>query len=390
MNKWLISGVMAIFAATAVAEDKAEGLYIYPHFNYMSYDTLVGVDIDNDAGLGLAIGYALGDNWSWEAAFDQITPKTASGVGITTNFWELNTVYRFDSENKWHPLVIVGVGNINEKFNTGYVADSTTFNYGAGVEYTMTDSISLRADIRAINHIEETATDVLTTVGFSFMLGEVAKPVDSDGDGVVDGKDVCPNTAAGNAVDAKGCELDGDNDGVVDGADQCAATPAGVAVDSKGCALDSDKDGVANHKDQCPETPAGALVDDNGCRKMLTENVEIKLHLTFDTNKADVKADFAEQIAKVAAFMQQYPDTNVVIEGHTDSMGAASYNQALSQKRAKAVADSLVKDHNVSASRVSSKGYGESKPVADNGTREGRKQNRRVVAQISTTVTKPQ
>ncbi len=391
MNKWLISGVMAIFAATAFAdEDKAEGFYIYPHVNYMSYDSFNQINFDDDMGMGLAIGYALGTNWSWEGSYDQITPQTTSGIGVSTTLWQLNTIYRFDSENQWRPLLIAGIGNIKDKLNIGYAADSSTFNLGGGVEYMMNDAISLRGDIRAVRHFDHSAVDILTTVGFSFMMGDVAKPVDSDGDGVVDGKDMCPGTSSGTPVNAKGCELDGDNDGVVDSADQCPATPAGISVDSKGCALDSDNDGVADHKDQCPDTPAGALVDENGCRKMLTENVEIKLHVTFDTNKADVKTDFAEQIAKVAAFMRQYPDTNVVIEGHTDSMGAASYNQSLSQKRAKAVADSLVNDHNVSASRVSSKGYGETKPVADNATSEGRKQNRRVVAQISTTVTKPQ
>jgi len=391
MNKWLISGVIAIFAISANAnDDAAEGVYFYPHISYMSYDELVGINFDDDAGMGFAIGYELGTNWAWEASFDQITPHTTSGIGASTNIWELNTIYRFETENGWRPIIIAGVGNIKEKLNIGYSAGATTFNLGAGVEYFLTDSIALRGDVRAINHLDHNATDILTTVGFNFMLGKAAKAMDSDGDGVADGKDICPGTAAGTTVNAKGCELDGDNDGVVDSSDQCPATPAGVAVDSKGCALDSDNDGVANHKDQCPETPAGALVDENGCRKMLTENVEIKLHLTFDTNKADIKSDFADQISKVAAFMLQYPDTSVVIEGHTDSMGAASYNQSLSQKRAKAVADSLVNDHSVDASRVSSKGYGETSPVADNGTSDGRKQNRRVVAQISTTVTKPE
>jgi OOP family OmpA-OmpF porin len=391
MNKWLITGVLAILTVTGFAsEDKAEGVYFYPHINYASYDELVGINFDNDTGTGFAVGYELGTNWAWEASFDQVKPHTTSGIGASTYIWQFNTVYRYGIENGWRPIIIAGVGNIKEKLDIGYSADSTTLNLGAGVEYFLTESIALRGDVRAINHFDHNATDILTTVGFNFLLGKSTKPIDSDGDGVVDGKDMCPNTPTGNAVNDKGCELDGDSDGVVDSADQCPATPAGVAVNTKGCALDSDKDGVADYKDQCPNTPAGALVDENGCRKMLTENVEIKLNVTFDSNKAEVKPHFSEQIAKVAAFMVQYPDTKVVIEGYTDSMGAASYNQSLSEKRAKAVADSLMSLHNVDSSRVSFKGYGEANPVASNATREGRQLNRRVVAQISTTVTKPE
>ncbi len=89
--------------------------------------------------------------------------------------------------------------------------------------------------------------------------------LDSDGDGVVDGLDKCPNTPAGRKVNAQGCELDSDGDGVVDGLDKCPGTPAGVQVDSKGCPLDSDGDGVTDNLDQCPGTPAGVKVNAQGC-----------------------------------------------------------------------------------------------------------------------------
>ena len=90
-------------------------------------------------------------------------------------------------------------------------------------------------------------------------------PLDSDGDGVTDDKDACPNTPKGAAVDAKGCELDGDRDGVVDRLDQCPTTPAGRKVDAKGCELDGDGDGVVDGLDQCPTTPAGRKVNAQGC-----------------------------------------------------------------------------------------------------------------------------
>ena len=90
-------------------------------------------------------------------------------------------------------------------------------------------------------------------------------PMDSDGDGVWDGLDQCPDTPKGATVDAKGCPKDSDGDGVFDGLDQCADTPQGVAVDAKGCPLDSDGDGVPDYKDKCPSTSHDIKVDADGC-----------------------------------------------------------------------------------------------------------------------------
>jgi len=90
-------------------------------------------------------------------------------------------------------------------------------------------------------------------------------PIDSDHDGVPDGIDKCPNTPAGAAVDAAGCPHDSDADGVLDGIDKCPNTPHGAVVDPTGCPVDSDKDGVPDGIDKCPNTPAGAVVDTLGC-----------------------------------------------------------------------------------------------------------------------------
>ncbi len=100
--------------------------------------------------------------------------------------------------------------------------------------------------------------------GFSLLLGGT-KFVDSDGDGVADKKDQCPNTAAGETVTPAGCPVDSDNDGVSDRTDRCASTPAGELVDANGCPRDSDGDGVKDSLDRCANTPSGEAVDDNGC-----------------------------------------------------------------------------------------------------------------------------
>lgn len=100
-------------------------------------------------------------------------------------------------------------------------------------------------------------------------------------------------------------------------------------------------------------------------------------NITFDTNRADVKPQFQPVLSQLAQSIQQYPGTVVHIEGHTDSTGAAAYNQTLSENRAASVRSYLIQ-RGVDANRLAAVGYGMTRPIADNGTPEGRAQNRRV------------
>lgn len=198
-------------------------------------------------------------------------------------------------------------------------------------------------------------------------------PVDSDGDGVTDDKDKCPDTPSGAAVDADGCPLDSDGDGVLDADDECPDTPAGAKVDERGCALDSDGDGVPDYADKCPGTPAGAKVDADGCAvKIVLQNV------TFELNSSVLTGTSMAVLDEVATSLKSRSDIeSIQVIGHTDSTGAADYNQSLSEKRAKAVADYL-ESQGVDGGLLSSKGMGESQPIADNSTKDGRSMNRRV------------
>lgn len=113
----------------------------------------------------------------------------------------------------------------------------------------------------------------------------------------------------------------------------------------------------------------------------VAEVVRVELDVKFDFDKSVVKPNSYADVKNLADFMKQYPQTTTVVEGHTDSVGPDAYNQKLSQRRADAVKQVLVKD-GIDASRVSSVGYGESRPVADNATEAGRAVNRRVEAQV--------
>ena len=165
---------------------------------------------------------------------------------------------------------------------------------------------------------------------------------------------------------------DSDGDGVTDDLDRCPNTPRGAPVDKVGCPLDSDGDGVFDYLDNCPDTPKGVSIDVNGCPTTLTLRIE------FDNNSNTVKAKYLDEIARAAQCIKEYPGNQVVVYGHTDSRGAAKYNQGLSERRAAAVVMSLVNQFDIKASRLITRGFGEDQPIADNATKEGRALNRRV------------
>lgn len=217
-------------------------------------------------------------------------------------------------------------------------------------------------------------------------VDEKGCPKDSDGDGVHDGIDKCPDTPKGAHVDASGCPTDADGDGVSDGLDQCPNTPKGCKVDAKGCPADGDRDGVCDGLDECPDTPAGEKVDAKGCSAappapapiFTPEKKELILEgVNFETDSATLTPEATTILDRVAESLVYWKDVKFEVGGHTDSVGADTYNQKLSQRRAQSVMDYLA-SKGVDAARMTAKGYGEKAPIADNKTAEGRAKNRRV------------
>ncbi|NLQ18624.1 OmpA family protein [Marinomonas sp. M1K-6] len=145
---------------------------------------------------------------------------------------------------------------------------------------------------------------------------------------------------------------------------------------------DADRDGVIDARDLCPDTPKGAAIDNDGCPNQTTKLLSVELNVLFDSGKADIKPRFFTELKALAKFLQDNPTSNVVIEGHTDSQGGAELNRDLSQQRASAIANVLIDSFRIHSDRVKGVGYGETRPVASNDTEAGRKQNRRVVAEV--------
>ncbi|OZV70922.1 OmpA family protein [Winogradskyella aurantia] len=200
---------------------------------------------------------------------------------------------------------------------------------------------------------------------------------DTDGDGVMDKDDKCPTVAGLKSL--MGCP-DADGDGVADGDDNCP-NEAGPAANN-GCPWpDTDGDGVLDKDDKCPNE--AGLVELDGCPQIKPSAEVVKSlntyarDILFDTGKATFKTETDKVLQAMVTIFKEYPKAEFSIDGHTDSTGSKATNQRLSERRANAVRDYLIAN-GISADRLTATGYGEDKPIADNRTRAGREENRRV------------
>ena len=198
---------------------------------------------------------------------------------------------------------------------------------------------------------------------------------DTDGDGIPDPDDACPTIPG--LAEFNGCP-DTDGDGIPDPDDACPTVPGPAA--NNGCPWpDRDGDGVPDKDDLCPDVPG--TVANQGCPEITIE-VRNALRdyaktILFDTNKTSLKDHSLTVLDNVAAILKQYPVANFYIDGHTDSVGREDSNQTLSEGRAASVVNYLI-TQGVASKRLESRGFGESRPIASNNTREGRRTNRRV------------
>ena len=202
---------------------------------------------------------------------------------------------------------------------------------------------------------------------------------DTDGDGIADKDDSCPEVAGLAALN--GCP-DADGDGVADKDDKCP-TVAGPKANA-GCPWpDTDGDGVLDKDDKCP-TVKGTVAN-KGCPEVSDEVVK-KLNdyaktILFDTGKFSFQKQTFPVLKAITAILKEYPTAKFSIEGHTDNVGKADFNQKLSDGRANAVKQYLI-DNGIDPFRLTSKGFGMDNPIDTNKTAKGRANNRRVEVKL--------
>jgi outer membrane protein OmpA-like peptidoglycan-associated protein len=256
----------------------------------------------------------------------------------------------------------------------------------AGVSYELFDGISAFAGGGAALAGRYTGTPSwramagMRWTGDLSVEAELLAPPDMDGDGFADAVDKCPEDPEdpdGRFND--GCpDFDDDNDGVPDLADACPEKRG--SPDNHGCPVrDGDGDGLADMEDNCPEEKG--LFD--GCKapqlvRLKVDRIDLSRPLTFERGSAELTEDSAPLLDAVAAVINSHPGIHLLrVEGHTDNRGRRARNVELSQDRAKSVADALAR-RGLSPRRLSALGFGPARPIADNGTEEGRALNRRV------------
>ena len=333
-KRTIVGGIIAASSISTVAlAAPTEGFTISPSIGYYDFDS--DRDTDNDAAYSLGLGYQFDNPWAVEFTYlNADSEKNGQDVGVDE--YRLDGLYHFSefSNTSITPYVAAGVGIAD--FSDASDSTNAFVNAGGGLKYAINDALSLRADFRLIKDVEDNHLDNLTSLGVTYTFGTSHQSSSSD-----------------------------DSDAYA----QQEAEPAPAPVEAQ-------PEPVAEPEPVVEPMPEPEPV--------VVPVHKVDLVVPFATNSADVQQKYYPEIKDLADYLEAMPSATVVIEGYTDDRGAASYNKALSERRAAAISDVLINTFNVSADRVSSVGYGEENPLMDNDTAANREANRRVVAVVST------
>jgi outer membrane protein OmpA-like peptidoglycan-associated protein len=321
--------------------------------------------------------------------------------------------FKMVSEKFWvQPYVLAGIGA--HMYKGTYFGAYIPVGIGLKVNFFDDTHLFLTSQYRVPVTNETANYHFLHSFGVAGRIGKKAEPkvipppapVDTDKDGIIDPEDKCPTVPGLKKYD--GCPIpDSDNDGINDEEDKCP-TVFGLAR-YQGCPIpDTDKDGINDEEDKCPTVPGlaryqgcpltdrdndGVSDEDDKCpdvpgpkenqgcpsiEKEVMKKIDYAArNIYFATGKYVLLAKSFAGLKEVAKILKDDPQLNLSIEGHTDHVGSDESNQRLSENRANAVKNYLLKQ-GVSESQLTATGFGESQPVADNNTAAGRQQNRRV------------
>lgn len=335
MRKRMIAGLGALVAAAGLAAPASAELPLTLNAGIGQWGFDGDRRLDDDTTPWLGLEYAFSDRWAAEILYaeDDIDRNDGTPFSAEVATWQVGALYYGGSYigggNRVRPFAAFGLGEIDIDRGVSDTVE-TTAHAGAGMRWMITPRFGARLEARLLHSLDEGQNDFLFNAGVNYYFGKVSAP-----------------------------------------AEPMAAAP-----------VDSDGDGVTDDRDRCPGTPAGTRVDADGCPMPVEQIASIKLKVNFDFDSSEVKERYFTDIRELAEFLKRFEDLQVEVEGHTDSTGPESYNQKLSERRAKAVVDVLVNQHGITANRLKPVGYGESRPLASNDSREGRAENRRVMATL--------
>ncbi len=339
VSRTLLSvAVAAVVSTSAMADTVVDQGFTFSLGG--AYNALDSVrNLDNSWAPEIGVGYRFNDRMSLEGIYSEFKTDHKTKDEAKIKNYRVDAFYDLKPwDGDWTPYALMGVGHFSEKFDNFSNREDTRMSVGGGLRKALTPNLSLRGDVRAIRSLDYGQTEGMFNVALTWTFGSASKPVQQTE----------------------------------------PVQPVQEEVVQPVAPVDSDMDGVIDSQDLCPNTPAGSKVDATGCVPM--EEINLLVEFAFDSDT--IKDSHVSRVTDMADFMKRHPETRIRIEGHTDSKGPAAYNEALSLRRAEVVRQILVKEHGIDAERIEAVGKGESEPVADNSTVEGRQENRRVVAEV--------
>lgn len=315
---------------------------------YVSADANRRITSEDGRGAAIGYGHRIGEKWFWE--MQTFAGLIATDAGNTPDYYQygagVDLGFRFRRGDGWSPFVLMGTGVVRndvvtDKDNDAYGDLGFGFVSGALGK----SEVRLRGEVRYVRDRfqynseggDDGKNDRRLGIGVQIPLGR--RTVDR----VVE-REVVRERVITEQV------------------------PAEI--------VDSDNDGVPDQNDRCPGTLAGLATDNRGCASTSPQMLRLE-GVTFEFNSAQLTADAATTLREVAEALRGEPTLRAEIAGHTDSSGSDAYNTNLSQQRADAVL-TFIAGQGIDRSRLVARGYGEGRPVADNGTDVGRERNRRV------------
>jgi OOP family OmpA-OmpF porin len=362
MKKVTLLCALAAAVPAVQAADETGGVYFTPYAQRFFTDKTRNIE-PNDYLYGLAIGTEVNKNLNIELNVngaevdgDKVTASDINFYAVT-----LDALTVFARDSNFSPFISLGGGVMRTDFSPGGDSEDIIATGGIGANIRLydgpqgTSGFTLRPELKA--RLDDAGSDKFVDyyagIGLQFNFGR---------DNVI----LASNEPS--APPAPPAEPMASNTTPLPAPEPQFAGPA-----------DADRDGVIDSQDQCPNTAPGVAIDAKGCVQKGSVTLE---GVAFQTNSARLIGDSEQVLNRVAKQLKEHPRLRIELQGFTDSVGSNQRNLQLSQQRADAVRTYLL-DQGVTASQVVARGYGETQPVADNTSAEGRAQNRRVVMYVA-------
>ena len=423
MSPLLLASVL-LLPLTARAEVKAGSVEVTPYAGYNFFEKRQ--NLENQPIVGGRLGYNITNtlgiegNWNFIKSYvdnKDLTPTRQGQFSGPTNsvfitHYNLDLLYHFLPEGRINPYITAGYGIVHytPKINN---KNLSVLDFGLGAKFWVAENVALRADVRDNMIFDEHIHDVSTTLGVVFAFGgksaaaapvepppapapvpvaKVVEPVPVPPAAPTAALSIDPATVTRGqsaiitwkSQNASGCELQ-PGIGQVPPAGVRTITPVSSTSYNLAC---SGAGGTATSSVvvsvvlppppvPAPVTPKAAAAAKRFCNKPAV------LAINFDTDKTDIKPRYHDELKTVGDFLMYFPNAKGEISGHTDSTGSNAHNQKLSERRAESVEKYISETFNINPGRITTKGYGEAKPVASNKTKAGRAQNRRIEANFT-------